>query len=213
MIKFYRHPLSGNAHRVELFLNMANIEHQMIDVDLIAGEHKQATFIAKNPFGQVPVIEDGDVTLSESTVILTYLAKKFTADQWLHQDPVLAAEVQRWLSITDTRIQQGPAAARLVTLFNAPYDHQQRIDSAHAFLTVLDSELADKQWLVDDTFGLAEIATYAYIAHAPEGGVSLAAYNNIRNWLARIEAQPNFIGMQRSPDLCASDETPLAATI
>ena len=81
-IRIHRHPLSGHSHRVELFASLAGIAHDLIDVDLAAGAHKQADFLALNPFGQVPVIQDGDITLSDSNAILVYLARRYAPD-WL----------------------------------------------------------------------------------------------------------------------------------
>ncbi|MEO0959304.1 MAG: glutathione binding-like protein, partial [Pseudomonadota bacterium] len=59
--------------------------------------------------------------------------------------------------------------------------------------------LEGRTFLVAERLTVADVAAYSYIAHAPEGGVSLDAYPNIRAWLSRIEAQPNFVGMARSP--------------
>ena len=73
-IRIHRHPLSGHAHRVELFANLTGINHELIDVDLAAGEHKKPDFLALNPAGQVPVLRDNDVVLSDSNAILVYLA-------------------------------------------------------------------------------------------------------------------------------------------
>lgn len=198
MIKLYRHPLSGNAHRVELLLSLLKIEHELIDVDLLNGEHKTPEFLIKNPFGQVPVLEDGEVTVNESTAILIYLVKKYGNENWLPNDPIAAAEVQRWLAITAGPIQQGPATARLVTVFKAPYNLEERQQAAHAFFKVLDQELAPKQFLTGDNVTLADVAAYAYIAHAPEGGVSLQDYPAIREWLKRVEDLDGFVGMQKT---------------
>ncbi|MBL1415666.1 MAG: glutathione S-transferase N-terminal domain-containing protein, partial [Moritella sp.] len=76
-IKLYRHPLSGHSHRVEVFLSLLGLDSDIIDVDLMKGAHKQPDFLQKNSFGQVPVIEDGDITLSDSNAILVYLASKY----------------------------------------------------------------------------------------------------------------------------------------
>ncbi|HYD65400.1 glutathione S-transferase N-terminal domain-containing protein [Azospirillum sp.] len=76
-IRLHRHPLSGHAHRVELMLSLLRLPCEPVDVDLRAGAHKRPEFLAKNPFGQVPVIEDGDVTLADSNAILVYLALRY----------------------------------------------------------------------------------------------------------------------------------------
>jgi len=85
-----------------------------------------------------------------------------------------------------------------VCLFGAPFDHAAAVRKSHELLAVLESELAVRPFLVGESPTLADIALYAYTAHAPEGGVSLEAYPTVRAWLSRIEALPRFVGMQRS---------------
>ncbi|MDF2178089.1 glutathione S-transferase [Aliiglaciecola sp. CAU 1673] len=204
-ITLYRHPLSGHSHRVEAFLSILGLQADIVDVDLMGGAHKKPEFLQKNIFGQVPVLTDGDITLSDSNAILVYLASAYDPKRtWLPQHPVAQADVQRFLSMAAGKVAYGPAAARLVTLFGAGLDHQHAITSAHAMLAVLDSHLAHRQYLVGDGPTIADIANYAYIAHAPEGGVDLGNYANVRNWLKRIEALEGFVPMQKSPvGLCA----------
>ena len=85
-IKLYRYPLSGNSHRVELFLSILGLPVELIDVDLAAGAQKTPAFLELNPLGQVPVIQDGGVTLADSNAILVYLANKYAAEQWLPRE-------------------------------------------------------------------------------------------------------------------------------
>jgi len=196
-ITLYRHALSGHSHRVETFLSILGLSADIVDVDLANGAHKQADYLAKNRFGQVPVLEDGSDTLSDSNAILVYLASRYDADRtWLPQDLVAAAEVHRFLSVAAGKIAYGPAAARLVNVFGATLDHDNAINTAHAILADLDAHLAGRNWLVTEQPTIADIANYAYIAHAPEGDVSLQDYANVRAWLQRIEQLPGFVPMQ-----------------
>ena len=196
-IKLYRHALSGHSHRVELLLSLLQLDAEIIDVDLAGGEHKQADFLKKNRFGQVPVLEDGDTTLSDSNAILVYLATRFDASrQWLPEDAVAASDVQRYLSVASGKVAYGPAAARLVNVFSAGLDHQAAISDSHALLANIDAHLQGRDWLATENATIADIANYAYIAHAPEGGVSLQNYPAIRAWLQRIENLPGFVAMQ-----------------
>ena len=75
-IRIHRHALSGHSHRIELFANLTNIPFELVDVDLAKGEHKKEPFLTLNPYGQLPVIEDGVTVLSDSNAILVYLAKR-----------------------------------------------------------------------------------------------------------------------------------------
>ena len=196
-ITLYRHALSGHSHRVETFLSILGLSADIVDVDLANGAHKQPDYLAKNRFGQVPVLEDGSDTLSDSNAILVYLATRYDADRtWLPEDLVAAAEVHRFLSVAAGKIAYGPAAARLVNVFGATLDHDNAISTAHAILAELDAHLAGRNWLVTEQPTIADIANYAYIAHAPEGDVSLQDYANVRAWLQRIEQLSGFVPMQ-----------------
>ena len=195
MIKLYSFPLSGHAHRIELMLNLLNLPFENIIVDLRKGEQKTEEFLAKFPFGTVPVIEDGDVTLGDSNGILIYLAKKYGHGKWLSEDPVQAAEVQGWLSIAAGKVAFGPAAARLVTVFGASLDHENAKIIANSLFAVMDQTLSETKFLTGNDITIADVANYTYIAHAPEGGVSLDPYPNIRAWLTRISALDGFVPM------------------
>ena len=193
-IKIHSFPLSGHAHRVELFANVAGIAHEVINVDLAAGEQKSAAFLALNPAGQVPVIEDGDVVLADANAILVYLARKY-APAYLPTDPVLEAEVQKFLTLAAGEIAFGPAAARLITVFKAPLDAPFAKATAAKVLGKLEAHMAGRAFLVGETPTIADIAIYSYTAHAPEGDVSLQPYPNVRRLLANIEALDGFVAM------------------
>jgi len=197
-IQLYRHPLSGHSHRVELMLSLLGLPAELVFVDLAKGAHKQPEFLALNPFGQVPVINDNGVVLSDSNAILVYLAHTYAPGQWLPGEPVAAAQVQRWLSVAAGQVAYGPAAARLVTVFGAALDADEVIKRAHALLAMMEAELGKSAFLAGASPSVADVSNYAYIAHAPEGNVSLEGYPNVRAWLARVEALPGFVPMQRT---------------
>jgi glutathione S-transferase len=200
-IRLYRHVVSGHAHRVELFLSLLGLPFETIDVDLMTGAHKQPAFLARNPFGQVPVIEDGDVTLADSNAIVVYLATRYAAADsgWLPRDAVGAAQVQRWLSVAAGPLAFGPGAARLIELFKSPQSPDDAIARAHALFALMEQQLAVSDFLVGTSPSLADIANYSYTVLAPEGRVSLEGYPHIRAWLARIEALPGFVPMLKTP--------------
>lgn len=197
-IKLYHFPRSGHAHRVQLMLSLLDLPVELIFVDLAKGAHKQADFLAINSFGQVPAIDDNGMVLADSNAILVYLAQKYAHGRWLPTDPIGAARVQRWLSVAAGPLHAGPATARLITVFGASHNAEEVIARSHALLKVIDQELSNSRYLVGDTPTIADIAGYSYIAHAPEGNVSLDDYPHVRAWLARIEALPGFVGMPRT---------------
>lgn len=197
-IRLHRFVPSGHCHRVELFLSLLDVPYEAVDVDLRGGQHKSPAFLAMNPFGQVPVIQDGDVTLGDSNAILVYLAGTYGQGTWTPATPLAAAEVQRWLSMAAGPLAFGAAAARAVALFKATHDVEAVRARAHALLSVMDARLAAHAWLASDSMTLADVAHYSYVARAPEGGVSLADYPAVRAWLARIEALPRFVPMPQA---------------
>jgi glutathione S-transferase len=198
-LTFYSFPLSGHSHRVALMLSLLDVPHRNVEVDLRSGAQKRPEFLALNAFGQVPVIDDNGVVVADSTAILVYLCKRYNGQAWLPEDAVGAAAVQRWLSAASGPLAAGPAAARLVTVFGAPYDVPATLARAHALLAVMERELAATGYLAGAAPTLADVACYTYVAHAPEGNVSLADYPRVRDWLARIEALPRFVPMVASP--------------
>ena len=145
------------------------------------------------------MLEDGDVTIADSNAILVYLASQYDYEHtWLPIEPAKAAEVQRFLSVAAGLLTSGPGAARLINVFSAKLDHAKAIETAHNVLNKLDEHLEGREWLADDQPTIADLSNYAYIAHAPEGNVSLQNYPNVRAWLQRIEDLPGFIPMQSS---------------
>lgn len=195
-IRLHRHPLSGHSHRVELMLSLLGLVSERVEVDLLQGEHKRPAFLALNPFGQVPVLEDDGLVLSESNAILVYLAKRYGAEHWLPDAPTESAAIERWLSIAAGPLVSGPATARLITVFGAPHDAELAIARSHELLRILEAALRDRSHLVGSQPTIADVALYTYVAHAPEGNVDVGAYPSVRAWLERIEKLPGFVPMQ-----------------
>ncbi len=194
----YTFPLSGNAHRVELALSLLNVPFEKKTVNLGAGEQREDWFKKLNPNSKVPVLVDGDTVISESTAILTYLAAKYDDGTFMPENAADAAEVQQWFVRANTVVAEGPAAARLITLFGAGFDQEETIQKAHEFLSLLNDNLQDKEFLVAGRATFADVAIYTYVAHAPEGLVSLAEYNNVTRWINQIEALSGFVPMQKT---------------
>jgi glutathione S-transferase len=197
-MKLHYHPLSGHAHRARLFLSLLGTDAELIEVDLAAGAHKSPEFLKLNPFGQVPVLDDGGTIIADSNAILVYLAKKHAAKDWLPEDPKGAAAVQRWLSVAAGEIAYGPCAARLVTVFGAGFDAGEVIARAHVILQRIEAALEGHQWIAADHPTIADVALYSYIARAPEGNVDRSAYANVNIWLKSVEALPGFVAFQKT---------------
>lgn len=198
-MKLYHHPLSGNAHRARLFIALLGLPHELVEVDLMAGAHKRPEFLALNPFGQVPVLDDDGTIIPDSHSILIYLAKKHGRTDWLPEEPAAAAAVQRWLSVAAGELAYGPAAARLINLFGAKLNADEVIGRAHLLLGRLESHLTGRDWLVGTAPTIADVALYSYLVRAPEGNVDLSAYPSVNAFLHRVEALPGFVPFAASP--------------
>jgi glutathione S-transferase len=198
-MKLYYHPLSGHSHRARLFLSLIGLQPELVEVDLMKGAHKAPEFLKLNRFGQVPVLVDDGVAISDSNAILVYAAKKYGKEDWLPESPQAAAAIQRWLSVAAGEIAHGPAAARLITVFGAKYNPEQVIGQAHSVLKLIEAELDGHDFISHDHPTVADVALYSYIARAPEGNVDLKDYPNVNAWLRRIEALPGFVEFQKTP--------------
>lgn len=196
-ITLHWHPLSGHAHRVALFCALAGLPCRLAEVDLGAGAHKRPEFLEKNVFGQIPVLEDGDVMIADSAAILLYLARRY-APEWAPQDAREEAEIQRWFSVAAGPLRYGPALARVARVFGREIDFAAAEAIAAGLFQTLETHLSERDFLLGAKPSLADVALYSYTAHAPEGGIALAPYPAIERWLARIEALPGFLPMRQT---------------
>lgn len=193
----YGTPLSGHTHRVELLLLMLALPY--IYIEAPAAVRNSAEFLQLNPLGQIPVLIDGELILSDSNAIMIYLVKKYAPGSgWLPEEALAAAEIYRWLSIAAGEVRYGPATARGIKQWEWPGDLNIACDIAGKLLRFMDRHLTGRRFLALDQPTIADLACYSYIAHAPEGGISLAEYPEVRTWLNEVEALPHFKSM---PDL------------
>ncbi len=196
MIKLYGHELSGNSYKVRLFLELLNLEYEWVRVDLMKGEHRSPEYLALNPFGQVPLLVDGDVQLADAQAILVYLARRYDGDRWLPTDALSLARVVRWLSTTAGEIRQGPESARLYHRFGAKSIDIDRAYQKTEFISgQLDRHLSDRAWLEFDRPTIADIAVFPYVALSGDGKIDLAPYPNVVAWIARVKELPGYVPM------------------
>ena len=197
-ISLYGVALSGHVHKVMLLLGMLELPYTLIEAP--AEFRASEEFLRLNPLGQIPVLTDGDVVIPDSNAIMVYLIKRYAPDsEWLPSDPVDAANVQRWLSISAGEIRFGPAAARIAMQWGKAEDAQPASKIADRVLQFMEGHLKGRNFLATDHATLADLACYSYVAQAPEGGISLAPYPQLRAWLKLVEALPHFKAMPQLP--------------
>ncbi|MBL8470849.1 MAG: glutathione S-transferase [Rhodocyclaceae bacterium] len=194
-MKLYDLSLSGNCYKVRLFAALSEIPLTLEPVDLQGGAHKRPPFIDLNPWGEVPVLQDGAVLLRDSQAILVYLARRYGGENWLPTDPADMAEVMQWLSTAANEIQNGPSVARLIAKFGFALDKAVALQRAERIMGLMERHLAGREWLALGRPTIADCAVFPYLALAPEGGLALDAYPNICAWISRVRGLPNFIPM------------------
>jgi glutathione S-transferase len=197
MITLYGHEISGNSYKVRLLLSLLNLEYEWVRVDLMKGEHKSPEYLAKNPFGQVPFLVDGETQLADAQAILVYLARQYGGEQWLPLDALPLAQVIRWLSTAAGEVRQGPENARLYYLFGAGtnINIERATQKSEFILTQLEQHLSTRSWLEFDHPTIADVAIYPYIALGRDGKIDLDAYPNVLSWIERIKQLPGYIPM------------------
>lgn len=187
---------SANCYRVRLMLSLLALEADMIEVDHRTGALDSAAFRALNPFGEVPVLVDGETRLRDSQAILVYLARRHGAPHWLPLDAAELAAVQQWLSFAANEIQNGPRMARGIVLFGRAGDLEAAIRAARRALALLETRLAGRDWLETGRPTVADIACYPYTSRMGDAGIALTEYPALVAWLRRIESLDGFIPLE-----------------
>lgn len=201
-MKVYVLELSGNCYKVRLLAALLDMDLEVVPVDFLGGAHKRAPYIDMNPFGELPILEDGELVLRDSQAILVYLAKKAGRTDYLPEEAGELGKVMQWLSTAADEIRHGPNDARLVKKFGYPFDHAAAVEKSAHILGLLEAHLGDgRSWLELDRPTVADIAIFPYVSLVWEGEVSLEPYPKVRAWLGRMMELPNFIPM---PGLRAS---------
>jgi glutathione S-transferase len=195
MITLYDMPLSGNCHKIRLLLSLLALPHQTRPVDLVGGEQRSPDHLQRNPFGQVPVLDDDGLIVRDSQAILVYLAKRYGGPQWWPDDAYQLAQIAAWLSTAANEIFHGPALLRVHHKFGRAIDTARAQQTADKVLGIVDCHLESRDWLAGDKVSIADIAVYPYLALAPEGGIDISAYRNIVLWFQRIRALPGYVPM------------------
>lgn len=195
MMTLFDVDISGNCYKVRLMLALLGLSYKTQPINLRAGEQKTVSYLAHNPFGLVPVLQDGEHYIRDSQAILVYLAKTYGDEQWFPNRPLHAAQVIAWLSTASNEVARGPAALRAHHKLGKKINIDEAVTITDNLLAIVDNHLAQHQWLVGDNITIADIAMYPYLALAHEGNIDVASYKHLDRWLARIAMLEGFIGM------------------
>lgn len=199
-MKLYDYILSPSCYKVRLMAALAGVALETRAVDFHPGrEHQGPAMRALNPAGTLPVLEDGDLLLTESSAMLAYIAST-SAPLWLGDgSPVQTARIQQWIAFSQ-RLTASLGGARLYRMLNVPGDIEALTTAGIAALRELELGLFEQRqrgmmFVAADRPTIADIACFPYVALAPDGNVTLDPYPTIRLWLRSIRALDGFIEM------------------
>ena len=199
-MKLYDYILSPSCYKVRLMAALTGVKLEIHPVDFHPGaEHRGPALLALNPEGSIPILEDGDLILTESSAMLAYLAAK-AAPHWLGGGNAgETARIQQWLSFSH-RLTASLGGARLHEMLLRPGDIGALQASGVAALRELEAGLFEQEmrgmrFLASDQPSIADIACFPYVALAPDGGVSLDPYPTIRLWSRALRSLDGFIEM------------------
>lgn len=182
--------LSLPSCKVGLMLSLCGAKFDYKHVDLMAGENKRPEFLAKNRFGQVPVLQDGATFLCQSNVILQYLAEKY--GKFGGRTPAERLRVAEWLAWDLDRMASGLGFARAAMRFwrqEPPVMDFFRARGEQALAT-LDRQLGASKFIAGPQPTIADVAIFPWVATADEGGFDVARYPNVRDWAERVLRLP-----------------------
>jgi glutathione S-transferase len=198
-MKIYGDMLSGNCLKVKYTADHFGIPYTWVAIDIMNGESRTEAFLARNPAGQVPVLEldDGRV-LAQSNAIIQYLAE---GSSLLPTEPYARGQVNEMLFWEQHSHEPYVAECRFVMRYlgkPAAAREDWRVARGDAALDYMDGLLAGRSWLAAGQFTVADIALLAYTRLAPEGGFELAGRESLVAWIGRCEA---ILGLENGASL------------
>lgn len=195
-MKLYEFPTSGNCYKVRLALTQSGKAFERVEMGRNDGSIKTDAFKKISPSARVPALEvaPGKV-LVESSAILFYAGK---GTPLLPEDAFEQSEVVRWMSFEQDSVVPTIAIARFIKkMLGLPKEREAEFkakqEGAAGALRIMEAHLGARDFFVGGRYSVADIALYAYTHLAPEAGIDLAPYPNVRAWLARVKAQPKHV--------------------
>jgi len=197
-MKIYGDIQSGNCYKVKLLTSILEIDHEWVEVDILAKETQAEDFLEKNPNGKIPLLElDDGRCISESNAILNYLAE---GSKLSSEDAYEKAIILQWQFFEQYSHEPYIAVARFIAKYlGLPDDKKEEYRSkqagGHKALKVMEDQLSKTDYLVGSRISISDISLYGYTHVADEGGFDLSAYPAIQAWLKRIRNHDNYVGM------------------
>lgn len=183
---------SGNCLKVKYTADYLDLDYDWIAVDIMQGEASTPEFLARNPAGQVPVVEfdvefaDGRC-LSQSNAIILYLAHDSAL---IPTDPWQQAKMHEWLFWEQYSHEPTIAVCRFQKVYLGKPDTEldpAKVQKGNSALDLMQQHLQKHDWLVGDSISVADISLIAYTRLAHEGGFDLSTRPALQTWIDRVE--------------------------
>ena len=210
MYTLYSMQRSGNSYKVRLALARLGIPYRQVEIDILQGESRTPEFLAKNPSGQIPLLEVAPGRyLAESNAILWYVAGGSTLAP---EDRIERAEAMQWMFFEQHSLEPNIGAAYFwLNLIKGGRELQQHAledwtENGYRALGVMEMHLTDHRYFVAGHFTIADIALYAYTHVATTCDFELSRFPAVRSWLTRVAAEPGHVAMDWQPDTMAAAE-------
>ena len=194
MIKLYEFAPTRSI-RVRWTLQELGVDFEAVTVNMIAREHKSPAFLKINPAGKLPVLVDGDLTLTESVAICLYLGEKYIDKGLMPRDLGLRAELYRWLMFAATELEQ-PLWRIVKNTSVYPENRRLPADIANAredfmpMAAVLEEHLKSRRFLVGNTVTIADFIMAYTLDWANEIQL-LDSFPNLKNYMTRMYTRPH----------------------
>lgn len=196
MIKLHYHPMSTYSRRVCMALLEKNIPHELVVVDMAARKHRDPAYLALNPYGRVPTLQDGDFLLYESTAILSYLERQYPEPALVPADPHERALVDMHMKLCD--IQMARQAG--VIMFPKRFLPKERWDEKamaqakgeiEKHLAILETQIGGRTYLVGDRYTLVEICYTPFVQFFPL--MEITPPPAVAGWIGRMQQRPSAV--------------------
>jgi glutathione S-transferase len=184
---------SGNAYKPALMLELAGADWLPRFVDYFAGETRAPAYREINVMGEAPVLEHRGARISQSGVILDYLAE--TLGRFGPEDDAERREILRWLLFDNHKLTSYTATYRFMRTFakdSHPAVLAEFRKRAEDAWRVLDAHLDGRRHVVADRLTIADFSLCGYLFFADEIGVDWNDYPHVAGWLARIRGEPRW---------------------
>jgi glutathione S-transferase len=195
-IKLYCFGESGNAYKAALALELSGLDWEPVKVDFFGGATRTPEYRKTiNEMGEVPVLVDGDLKLTQSGVIQDYVAEK--SGKFGGTDAMERREVLRWVLWDNHKFSSMAGMTRFLMNF-LPEDkrpqeviafNQGRLKAAYS---VLDDHLADRDWIVGNGITNADLSCCGYLYYPEPFGFDRKDWPNIDAWLTRLSDTPGW---------------------